>query len=124
DRKIDELLEQPSYAAWWATRLCDVTGNNDQQLNNVTPIPGTASREWYEWIRKRVADNMPYDELAAGIILARSRNDGETYAQYAEHMSELYRPGAKGSYADRQYMPHYWGRLNFRTPDDRAIGFA
>jgi hypothetical protein len=123
-RKIDELLQRPAYAAWWATRLCDITGNNDQQLNNVTPIQGSASREWYEWIRQRVADNMPYDELAAGIILGKSRNDGESYTQYAEKMSKLYGPKPDGSYADRQYMPHYWARLNFRTPEDRAIGFA
>ena len=28
NRKIDELLERPGYAAWWATRLSDWTGNN------------------------------------------------------------------------------------------------
>jgi len=26
-RKIDELLERPAYAAWWANRLGDFTGN-------------------------------------------------------------------------------------------------
>src|SRR5262245_50657027 len=39
-------------------------------------------------------------------------------------MSKLYGPDGKGSFADRQYMPHYWARQNFRTPEDRAIGFA
>jgi di/tricarboxylate transporter len=29
-RKINELLERPAYAAWWATRLCDFTGNSDR----------------------------------------------------------------------------------------------
>ena len=25
DTKIEELLERPGYAAWWATKLCDWT---------------------------------------------------------------------------------------------------
>ena len=31
---IDDLLLEPGYAAWWATRLSDWTGNNEEQLNN------------------------------------------------------------------------------------------
>ena len=38
--KVDELLSQPSYAAWWATRFADWTGNSDDQLNNVYAGPG------------------------------------------------------------------------------------
>jgi hypothetical protein len=30
--KIDELMERPSYAAWWTTVICDITGNNTNQL--------------------------------------------------------------------------------------------
>ena len=29
-KKIDELLERPAYAAWWATKLSDMTGNSDK----------------------------------------------------------------------------------------------
>ena len=29
--KIDELLERPAYAAWWANKLCDFTGCNPRQ---------------------------------------------------------------------------------------------
>src|SRR5262249_1951795 len=89
-KKIDDLLERPGYAAWWTTRLCDITGNNERQLGNVLPIPGAASREWYDWIRKRVAENTPYDELAAGIILGKSRNDTESYTQFAEYLTKMY----------------------------------
>jgi hypothetical protein len=39
-------------------------------------------------------------------------------------MSQLYGRKPTGSFADRQYLPHYWARNNFRTPEDRAIGFA
>ena len=37
-RKINELLETPAYAAWWTTKFCDWTGCNDQALNNINPI--------------------------------------------------------------------------------------
>lgn len=124
-RKIDELLESPAYAAWWTTKLCDITGNNDDNLNNVTPVRGAASQEWYDWIHKRVSENAPYDELVAGIVLATSRNKGEDFMTYSKNMSELYRKDSKLNFAeDRETMPHYWARRNFRQPEERVIGFA
>ena len=50
-RLIEELLDSPGYAAWWATRFSDWTGNSEEQLNNVLPIRNAASRLWYEWLR-------------------------------------------------------------------------
>jgi hypothetical protein len=123
-RKIDELLQTPGYVAWWTTRLCDITGNNDDNLNNVVPIRGRASQDWYDWIHKRVADNVPYDELVSGIVTAVSRNEGESFTEYSKAMSSLYNPDSKESYSEREHMPHYWARRTFRQPTDRAIGFA
>ncbi|EAQ81782.1 DUF1549 and DUF1553 domain-containing protein [Blastopirellula marina] len=120
--KIDELLDTTAYVAKWTTLLCDITGNNDQQLNNVSPVRLGPSQEWYDWIYRRVEQNMPYDELATGIIMARSREPGDSYRDYCEEMSDLYRKNE--SFADRDTLTHYWARLNFRTPEDRAIGFA
>ncbi len=122
--KIEELLSTPAYAAWWSTKFCDWTGNNDQQLNNATPIRGKAGQEWYDWIYKRVSENMPYDELAAGIVLAESRRPGQSYLEYCEEMSGLYTKNAEETFADRPSLPHYWARNNFRQVEDRAIGFA
>ena len=123
-RKIDELLETPAYAAWWTTRLCDITGNSDDQLNNITPVRSAASQNWYDWIYKRVADNTPYDELAAGLVMANGRDSGESFQDYCREMSEIYFSKSDKSFADRESMPHYWARRNFRTAEDRAIGFA
>lgn len=139
--KIDELLETPEYAAWWTTRLCDFTGNNDQQLQNASPVRGQASRDWYDWIYKRVADNAPYDKLVEGLVMAKSRNEGESYTDYCKHVAEIYKKNGgtdqKGgkkaepdpsagvnAFAERDYLPHYWARRNFVKPEDRAIGFA
>ncbi|MCA9072245.1 MAG: DUF1549 domain-containing protein, partial [Planctomycetaceae bacterium] len=124
-RKIDELLESPAYAAWWTTKLCDITGNNDDNLKDVSPMRGAASQEWYDWIHKRVSENTPYDQLVAGIVLGKSRNEGEDFKTYCKNLSDLYRKGTDKSFAnDRDSMPHYWARRNFRQPEERVIGFA
>lgn len=125
-RKIDELLERPGYVAWWTTRLCDFTGNSDDKLNNVTPVRTEASKQWYAWIEKRVRENVPYDDIVEGIVMAVSRDPGESYMEFCENVSRLYTkdgPGAKG-FADRQSLPHFWARQNFQTSEDRVIGFA
>lgn len=122
--KVDELLSQPSYSAWWATRFADWTGNSDDQLNNVTPVRTQASRDWYEWLRVRIEKNVPYDKIAEGFVLAGSRESGESYLEFCENMAPLYKKNPEGTYADRSTMPHYWARANFRTTEDRAIGFA
>ncbi len=124
-RKIDQLLDTPAYAAWWTTRLCDFTGNNDAQLNNALPTRNRMpSADWYQWIYQRVADNVPYDELVAGIVMGKSRASGESYAEYCQMMSDLCRKGSDASFAVRETMPYYWARRDFREPAARAIGFA
>lgn len=124
EKKIDQLLETPAYAAWWTTKLCDFTGNNDDQLINATPLRGQASKDWYDWIYQRVAGNTPYDQLAAGIVTAISRQPDQDYLDYCQQMSEISRKGSDKSYADLPAMTHFWARRDFRDPDARAIAFA
>jgi len=124
ERLIDELLATPGYAAWWATRFSDWTGNSEAQLNNFFPSRGAASKSWYAWLEKRLAENVPYDKIAEGIILAKSRNDGESYQQYCETMSDACRTGDTEVFASRPGVPQFWARANFKTPEQRAIGFA
>ncbi|MFP6602146.1 MAG: DUF1549 domain-containing protein, partial [Pirellulaceae bacterium] len=127
-RKIDELLKRPAYAAWWSTKLCDFTGNNEDALNNVVPrgngVSRTASQDWYEWIKMRITDNMPYDELVAGVVLAVSRNPDENFSNYCDNLSRVYAGTTDEGYAERPSMPHYWARRSFREPEERVIGFA
>ncbi|MFN3191548.1 MAG: DUF1549 and DUF1553 domain-containing protein [Aureliella sp.] len=124
ERKIEELLSRPTYAAQWTTFLCDMTGNNDDQLRNFLPQRVNPSSHWYQWIYKRVAENVPYDELVEGIVVAQSRNEGESYQEYCEEMSDICRDKSGEAFADRPGLVYYWARNNFRSPEDRAIGFA
>jgi len=121
--KIDQLLQSDQYAAWWTTRLCDWTNNNSDQLVNASPMRDGTSQLWYDWINKRVANNTPYDEIAAGIVLGKSRSKGQSYTEFCAEMSELARDDSK-SYADREHMEYYWARRDFRQAEERTIGFA
>jgi hypothetical protein len=124
-KKIDELLERPTYVAWWTTRLCDLTGNTDRALANITPVnTKLASEEWYDWILKRVRQNVPYDKLVEGIVLASSRRQGETYTEYSNEMTGLYRKTAEGNYADHPGLTHFWARRNIAQPQQKALSFA
>ncbi|MFP6678303.1 MAG: DUF1553 domain-containing protein, partial [Pirellulaceae bacterium] len=123
-QKIEQLLNSPAYAAWWTTKLCDFTGNNSDQTQNAT-YPRTASPQyWYDWIYRRVEENVAYDELVAGIVLGKSRNEGESYTQYCESMGDIYSANNGATFADRETMPFYWARRDFRQAPERAISFA
>lgn len=121
--KVEQLMQTPAYVAWWTTRLCDWTGNNDQKLNNVGPR-GLAPQQWYDWIYARIEKNEPYDKIVEGIVLATSREPDESYTQYCEEMSKIAKQDGHADFAERQSMPYFWARNNFRTAEDRAIGFA
>ena len=128
-KKIDELLTRPGYAGWFTTLLCDFTGNNPQQLNDggglIRNLNGAQSRAWYEWIYKRVAENMPYDRLAAGIILASSRTSpDQTYEELAKEMGAYYRKESPADFSSRETMPYFWARRNVTKPQEKALAFS
>ena len=125
ERKVDELLASPGYAAWWATKFCDWTGNNpERNQNNGPDNRPVVTAAWYEWLRSRIAANIPYDEIVEGIVLARSRLDDESYEDYCERMSGYQRAGFAKAFAEQPHLPYYWSRRNFQTPQERALGFA
>ena len=121
-RKIEQLLDTPAFAAWWTTFFCDLTGNNEKQLQNAGYAPPRMSKQWYDWIYERVNENMPYDELAAGIILGRSRETDESYTEFCERMKESYHSDT--SFGADDSMPYYWMRREFQDVDARTISFA
>jgi hypothetical protein len=126
-RKIDELLSSPRHAAWWATKLCDFTGNSARQIfsEGVPDLNGEFSRQWWEWISRRIAKNEPYDKLAAGIILSTSRSTpGQSYKDYALEMASYLRREHRADFAQRETMPYFWARKNVQKPEDRALSFA
>jgi hypothetical protein len=118
-RKIDELLAHPMHAALWATKFCDVTGNNTDALENPAPFRPKLSQMWHDWFRKRIADNVPYDEIVRGVLCATSR-DGLSPDEYVKQVKSLTEEAGKGflsHYADRPSLDLFWRRQQNVTVD-------
>ncbi|MEQ1824903.1 MAG: DUF1549 and DUF1553 domain-containing protein [Pirellula sp.] len=123
-KAIENLLDSPGYAAQWATFLCDITGNNDDQLRNFTYLRDLPSQHWYQWIYDRIQKNTPYDQIVEGIVTAVSREPGESYREYCDAMTRIAKDKTGKSFAERSDMMYYWARNNQKTAEERAIAFA
>ncbi len=121
---VESLLNSPGYAALWATFLCDITGNNDEQLRNFSYLGDSQSQHWYQWIYDRVSRNVPYDQIVEGIVTAVSREPGESYRDYCEAMTKIANDKTGKSFAERSHMMYYWARNNQKKAEERAISFA
>ncbi|MGI9470538.1 MAG: DUF1549 domain-containing protein, partial [Rubripirellula sp.] len=102
-RKIDELLQRSSYAAWWTNKLCDFTGCNPKSIASLLEVARedgyVKASQWYDWIYHRVERNEPYDRIVAGLMLAdlSGQDDG---------------------------MPYFWTRQSLKEPKDTAMSVA
>jgi hypothetical protein len=114
-RKIDELLAHPMHAALWATKFCDITGNDTDQLENANgqaQMRPKLSQMWHDWLRKRFADNVPYDQIVRGVLCATTR-EGKAPDEYLKSFKELEAAAAKGyvtPYAERPTLDLFWRR--------------
>lgn len=123
-RKIDELLNRPEYALWWATKLCDMTGLNAPAQLGSTDYGPLVGKQWYDWMHRRVADNDGYDELVRGMVMAVSIQPGETYDDYVARQTSYLRKEKPVDFAAQPWMPYYWFRNNLGTPEEKALAFA
>lgn len=88
-KKIDELLKHPLHAAVWATKLSDITGNNTIALEQPNgPAQNKRSQMWHDWLRKRVGDNVRYDQIVRDIVTATSA-DGMTADEWMAFAKKL-----------------------------------
>lgn len=125
-RKIDELLASPEYAAWWTTKLCDITGNNSNQLRGGgnQNLGNIYAEQWYDWVHRRVAENVPYDQIVEGIALGVSRMPDQGYEEYCAEMSSYLRKEDPADFTQRPSMPYFYQRNNIRKPEEKALAFA
>jgi hypothetical protein len=126
EKKIDELLERPAYAAWWATRLCDFTGNSERTgpLGGEQALNRDKARQWYLWIERRLRENQPYDRLVEGLVLATGRGPQQSYQDYCREMSSYFRQKDPADFAARATMPYFWTRRTVGRSEDKALSFA
>lgn len=64
DRLIDSLLSRPEFVDYWTFRWADMLMISGRLLRP------EAVKAYYSWLRQRVAENMPWDELAKQIVTA------------------------------------------------------
>jgi len=108
-RLIDRLLARPEYAAYWATIFSDWTGNNQHNINTWFKT----SWLWQDWLRDKLARNVPYDALVGGIVTATSR-EGRPLEEYlaenravSKNIEDKYSYD-DGTYARRKTLDQYW----------------
>lgn len=63
-RLVDELLQRPEYADYWALKWSDLLRVDRQALGH------KPAWHYYRWIRDRIADNAPYDEFVRELLTA------------------------------------------------------
>jgi hypothetical protein len=64
-RLIDQLLARDEFVDYWTYQWSDLL------LVNGTRLRPDAVKAFYSWIRERVKENMPWDQFAREIVLAR-----------------------------------------------------
>jgi hypothetical protein len=112
-RKIEALLAHPMHAALWATKLCDITGNNLDVMEDPPELGPKRARMWHDWFRKRIADNVGYDQIVRGVLTATSRDglDLDGWLRREMRLNEQVTKGFETDYADRPGLDLFWRRL-------------
>ena len=113
DRTIDQLLADPMHAALWATRFLDITGCDTQSMEGPDDLKARRARMWHDWIRKRIAENLPYDQIARGILCATSR-DGQDVTRWLNRETgrmATAQAGWETDYASKPSLDLFWRRF-------------
>jgi hypothetical protein len=74
---VDSVLTRPEFNDFWALQLGDLFQNRKERDHDVRGVKGV--RQFHEWLRKQVAANRPWDEIARDVLTA----SGETSASPA-----------------------------------------
>jgi hypothetical protein len=72
-RLIDDVLQRPEYADYWALKWADILMVNKETLGS------RGAYELHQWLRAQFAENRPYDQWARELLTA-SGNSGKNGA--------------------------------------------
>jgi hypothetical protein len=113
-KKIDQLLDESGYAALWALKFCDLLGAADFGVYADGLKKEQDAPRFQAWVRARLEENTPYDEFAARILTATSR-EGRSLEEWSDEVVAL-QAGYKTPrtdlevYAKRRTLDAYWQR--------------
>lgn len=71
ERLIDELLQRPEFADYWAMKWCDTLRVKAEFPINLWP---GAAQAYHRWIHSAIKNNMPYDQFAEELLTASGSN--------------------------------------------------
>jgi hypothetical protein len=113
-KKIEQLLGEPGYAALWTLKFCDLLGASDFGIYADGLAEHFEAPRFQAWVRARMDENIPYDELAARILLATSR-EGRSLEDWSEEVLALQQGYTTPRrdlelYAKRKTLDVYWQR--------------
>ena len=66
DRLVDDLLDRPEWADYWALQIGDLLQNRKERDHDVRGTKGV--RAMHGWLRGQMARNRPWDELAREVL--------------------------------------------------------
>jgi len=113
-KKIDAMLQEPGHAAVWATKFADFLRLQATRSGDVKALSNADARRFYEWLRARLRENTPYDQVAERILLATS-GEGRGMDEILGELEGLAREDAVAApdlktYAQRRTLDLYWQR--------------
>jgi hypothetical protein len=68
-RLVDRLLDSPEFVDYWTLQLCDLLQNRKERDHDVRGAKGV--RAFQAWVRRQVAANRPWNELAREVLTAK-----------------------------------------------------
>lgn len=79
-RLIDALLERPEFVDFWTLQLCDLFQNRRERDHDVRGVKGV--RTFHEWVRRQVAANRPWDQIARDVLTATGKSSANPAVGY------------------------------------------
>jgi hypothetical protein len=122
---IDQLLERPEYATYWAMKFSDWTGNGKY----LSRYAMASNWMWQDWVEDKLSRNVPYDELVYGFVCATSL-EGRTRKEFLAEVQEIKHKTSgryqfdDGTYAKRRTNDLYWTNVERRNPDTLVLQTA
>lgn len=71
EKLIDELLDRPEFADYWAMKWSDILRVKAEFPINLWP---NAAQAYHRWIRTSIRDNLPYDRFAYELLTSSGSN--------------------------------------------------
>lgn len=114
DKKIDELLARPGYAALWTLKFCDLLKASDYGVYADGISEQADAPRFHAWVRARLEENLPYDQFVERILTATSR-EGRSLEDWSKEVVSLTEGFATPRkdldiYRQRKTLDIYWQR--------------